>query len=66
MAQYRFFFLGNDDHIVRADVVDCSTDDDAVAAARVASGDHRAVEVWELARCVEGVDAAVDTNDGVP
>ena len=65
MAHYRFFFLGNDDHIVRADVVDCSTDDDAVAAARVASGDHRAVEVWELARRVERVDAVIAAGDGV-
>ena len=65
MADHRFFFLGSDDHIVRADVVDCSTDDDAVAAARVACHDHRAVEVWELARRVERVDAVIAAGDGV-
>ena len=59
MADYRFFFFGDDDHIVRAEVVDCSTDDDAIAVARVACGDHRAVEVWELARRVERVDAVI-------
>ena len=57
MATYRVFVLGSDDHIVGAEVIDCPTDDDAMTLAPSLSGDdHKAVEVWELARYVGRVD----------
>ena len=56
MATYRVFVLGSDDHIIRAEVIDCPTDDDAMTLAPSLGGDHKAVEVWELARCVGRVD----------
>jgi hypothetical protein len=56
MAIYRVFVLGGDDHIIRAEVIDCPTDEDAMTLAPSLSGDHKAVEVWELARCVGRVD----------
>jgi hypothetical protein len=62
MANYRLFFIGRDDHIVKAEVLDCPTDSEAVAAARAACGEHPAVEVWELERKVGRVDA--DTASG--
>ena len=65
MASYRLFFIGRDDHIVKAEVVDCPTDDEAVAAARAMCGEHPAVEVWELARRVEHVSAHISAGDGV-
>jgi hypothetical protein len=65
MASYRLFFIGRDDHIVKAEVVDCPTDDEAVAAARAMCGEHPAVEVWELARRVERVSAHINAGDGV-
>jgi hypothetical protein len=65
MASYRLFFIGRDDHFVKSEVVDCPTDDDAIAAARAACGEHPAVEVWELARRVERVSALIKASDGV-
>jgi hypothetical protein len=65
MASYRLFFLGRDDRIVKAEVVECSADDEAVAAARAVCGEHPAVEVWELARRVERVSALMDAGDDV-
>jgi hypothetical protein len=65
MASYRLFFFGRDNHIVKAEVVDCPTDDDAIAAARAVCGEHPAVEVWELARRVERVSAVIGGGDGV-
>jgi hypothetical protein len=62
MAHYRLFFIGPDDHIVRAQVVDCATDSDAIAAARVLCKDHSSVEVWEHARKVERVHGDVRTD----
>jgi hypothetical protein len=53
MANYRLYFIGADDHIVKAEVIDCPTDDDAVAVARASSAEHSAVEIWELARKVK-------------
>jgi hypothetical protein len=57
MAKYRLFFIGHDDHIMKAEVVDCATDGGAVALARAACAEHPAVEVWEGARRVDRVDA---------
>jgi hypothetical protein len=65
MASYRLFFIGRDNHIVKAEVVDCPTDDDAIAVARTACGKHPAVEVWHLARRVERIDASLAAGDGV-
>ncbi len=62
MANYRLFFFGRDDHIVRAKIVDCPNDADAISVARAACAKHPAVEVWELARKVERVEA--DTAAG--
>ena len=56
MATYRVFVFGSDDHIVRADVIDCQTDREALSVAPSIGGDHKAVEVWELARRVGRVD----------
>jgi hypothetical protein len=56
MATYRIFMLGSDDHIIRADIVDCSTDDEAMTLAPGFGGTHKAVEVWELARRVGRVE----------
>jgi hypothetical protein len=56
MATYRVFVLGNDGHIIGAEVIDCPTDVDAMTLASSLGGDHKAVEVWELARCVGRVD----------
>jgi hypothetical protein len=56
MATYRVFVFGSDDHIVRAEVIDCPTDDDAMNLAPGLGGDHKAVEVWEFARCVGRAD----------
>ena len=50
------FVFGSDDHIVRADVIDCQTDREALSVAPSIGGDHKAVEVWELVRCVGRVD----------
>jgi len=55
MAHYRLFFMGPDDHIVRAQVVECATDGEAVAVARASCSGHSAIEVWERARKVERV-----------
>lgn len=65
MANYRLYFIGADDHIVKAAVIDCPTDDDAIAAARAVCGEHPAVEVWELARRVERVYASITVSDSV-
>jgi hypothetical protein len=65
MASYRLFFIGCDNHIVKAEVVDCPTDDEAIAAARAACGEHPAVEVWERARRVERVNASITAGDGM-
>ena len=62
LTSYRLFFIGWDQHIVKADVVNCSTDDDALAAARRSCRNHRAVEVWELARRVGRVDARAEAQ----
>ena len=59
MASYRLFFIGHDDHIMKAEVVDCPTDGDAVALARAACAVHPAVEIWQGARRVERVDADI-------
>ena len=56
MTTYRVFVFGSDDHIVRADVIDCLTDKEAMSLAPTIGGNHKAVEVWELARCVGRVD----------
>jgi hypothetical protein len=56
MAIYRVFVLGSDDHIIGADVIDCPTDREAMTLAPSIGGDHKAVEVWELARRVGRVD----------
>jgi hypothetical protein len=65
MASYRLYFIGRDDHIVKAEVVDCPSDDDAIAAARAACEGHPTVEVWERARRVKRIDAVIDANDSV-
>ncbi len=57
MASYRLFFIGRDDHIMKAEVVDCLTDGDALQAARANCRGHPAVEVWEGDRKVGRVDA---------
>ena len=57
MAHYRMFFIGSDNHIVGAEVLECPSDDDALARARLSCGAHPAVEVWELARRVGLVEA---------
>ena len=56
MAHYRIFFIGSDDHIAKADILECPTDDDALARARLSCTAYPAVEVWELARRVGRVD----------
>jgi hypothetical protein len=65
MANYRLFLIGRDDHIVKAEVVDCPTDGDAIAAARVACKEHPAVEVWEQARKVQRVGTDTAATDGL-
>ena len=57
MPYYRLFFFGPDYHIVRAKGVDLACDEDAIAFAHASRGD-RTVEVWELDRHVERIDAA--------
>jgi len=56
MTTYRVFVLGSDDHIVGAEVIDCLTDREAMHLAPRIGGDHKAVEVWELARRIGRVD----------
>jgi hypothetical protein len=56
MATYRVFTLGNDNRIVKAAIIDCQTDDEAMSRAPDFCGDHKAVEVWQLGRCVGHVD----------
>jgi len=56
MPSYRLFFIGQSEHIVQGSVVDCSTDEEAIAAARLSCGDYHAVEVWELRRRVKLVE----------
>jgi hypothetical protein len=65
MANYRLFFIGADNHISKADVKDCLTDDDAVATARLVCGEYQAVEVWQLDRRVMRVDADLTSSDGI-
>jgi hypothetical protein len=49
MSLYRLFWIGSDDHIQRADAVDCASDRDACAVAKERMGGFPAVEVWHLA-----------------
>jgi hypothetical protein len=63
MANYRLFFIGPDDHIVRAQIVTCTTDSDAIAAARARCTGHSAIEVWDGARKVERVCGDVRMED---
>ncbi len=65
MSSYRLFCFGNDQHIVRARVVDCSDDPEAIAVARALCGDYRAVEVWQLARYVQRLDWEIDAGEAV-
>ena len=65
MADYRLYFIGRDDHIVKAEVVDCPTDSDSVTAARAACGEHPVVEVWDWARRVGRINADTATGEGV-
>ena len=64
MANYRLFFIGADDHISKATVKDCPTDDAAVAAASLECGEYSAVEIWQSARRVKRIDAALTSSDG--
>jgi hypothetical protein len=64
MASYTLFFIGRNNHIFKAEVVDRLTDDEADAA-RAVSGEHPAVEVCERARRVERIDAAIAAGEGV-
>ncbi len=65
MPNYRLFFIGQDEHIIRAEVADCPSDGDAVAVARVSCQDYRAVEVWDLTRQVKRVDAVEHASNHV-
>ncbi len=56
MATYRVFMVGKDNHFVGVEVIDCPTDREAMSRAAGFGGDHKAVEVWQLARRVERVD----------
>jgi len=64
MTSYRLFFLGPDDHFVKAEIVECRTDGDAVDIARACCTDHPAIEIWELDRKVDRIDA--DAAAGSP
>jgi hypothetical protein len=57
MAHYRLYFIGRDDHFMKAEVIECLTDGDALALARAACAEHPAIEIWEGARRVDRVDA---------
>ena len=63
MATYRIFMLGDDDHIVDGNIIDCSTDDEALTRAPSLAGDHKGVEVWELRRCVGRIDLRHPVNE---
>jgi hypothetical protein len=56
MATYRVFMLGNDDHIVGVELLDCPTDFEAMVRAPDIGNKHKAVEIWDLARLVGRVD----------
>ena len=45
MTIYRVFMLGNDNHIIGTDIMDCQTDEEAMSRAPGFDGNHRAVEV---------------------
>jgi hypothetical protein len=62
MFTYRLFFFGYDGHISRATVIECPSDDDAIAAAQAALNSHQAVEVWHLGRHVGRREAVKDTG----
>jgi len=56
MAIYRVFLLGADDHFVGVEAIDCATDREVMGRAPDVAGGHRAVEIWDLARCVGRID----------
>lgn len=57
MPLYRFYRMNKAGHIDgMPEIVDCSDDDDAVAKAKK-HADGRAIEVWDLGRCVATVQA---------
>jgi hypothetical protein len=64
MAIYRVFLLGNDDHIVGATIMYCSTDEEVMIRASGLAGVHKAAEVWDLGRRIGRVDLedAADTE----
>lgn len=57
MARYRFYWIGTDGHIKGADIVECSSDDEARTVAIDRKGKFPAVEVWLDGRFVVRVGA---------
>lgn len=55
MAEYRAYFVGNDDHFRNVRVLDCPDDDTAIAEAKkLLNGVD--IELWQLGRKVARLD----------
>ena len=52
MPEYRIYFVGQDDHFHGAQIIECASDDEAVASALDHIGEFPAVEVWCGAKAV--------------
>ena len=52
MPDYHFYILDRENHLIRAELVSCPSDDDALAAAAELVNDQHGVEVWERVRLV--------------
>jgi len=56
MVTYRVFMLVSDHRMVGSKMIECLTDDEAMTVAPRLPGNHKAVEVWDLARFVGHVE----------
>jgi hypothetical protein len=52
MPTYRLYWIGSDDHIRKAENVECASDTEACELAQERIGDYLKVEVWLGATCV--------------
>ena len=62
MDLYRIYYVGSDNHFTRGDVIFCTSDAEALAAALRMLGNHTAIEVWQGARKVGTVQPDGDPS----
>lgn len=54
MSGYRLYFLDEEDHIIRANELECSSDEEAIVTAEQCR-DGRDVELWQKARFIKKI-----------